>query len=421
MYILKAAYARPAGSGNRWAEVDLATLNATPLINVNQNYRDLRMILEGVTDPDVDLMFNFAHDVYNYLPAQQDMLVSAWFTWLGNKSLPTSPTKGLKTKYAVAANPWDAGYKVNTTEPGARPDDNSPPSARRDLLLTHAKVKPKTVFENALVSVCGFIHRLDYSEWGLYVKEGGITNTHSNSNTITMMSFAALGGVQQIPITEDMISGLPTDGSRLNNPLYISAKDYDWSTSTAFLCLGGKLLSMGDIFRPVGNGLFELQLHKFQYLQWWFEADKVLDLSSVKDVMPVRKENDTMLSLDDFYGADAIKAFLMLSQSFIVAVKTPGVFVEKWMLETSQQPGVFITERQPKGILVNNTGRILDYLLITEFQKYCLHTVDDLSERRQYWDADWRLKQAVDAKRPTIRPYDPVQAWMMEIGADTFM
>lgn len=423
MYTLKSAYARPEGVGNRLATVDISVLLATPLTNIARDYRDLHLILQGPTDPTKDLLFNYSRDVYDFFPAggTTGVTLQDWFTGLGNTALPYTIVEKLQTDIAVVADAWMAEFHVNTTQSGARPNDSVPPSARRDLLLTHKTVLPKTVYDNCLVSVCGYLHYTDYSDWGLYVKEGGITSSTSRKNTCSLISMAVLGGVKMIPITESMITGLPEDGGMLKGSIYLNTPGVDWSDKTAMLSLGGKLLPLGKTFRSNGPGEFELDLLNFPYAQHYMEALKVIDLSSMQAVMPSRATNDSMVAVEGLYSAAAIKAYLMLSQSFIIAVNSPGVFVESEHVWTTHNPGVFITEILPTGLLVSNTNRILDYLIKKERDRYALHTLPDLSERRMFWNTDWRNQAGIDNKRPTVRPFDPVQARMLSIGRDIFV
>lgn len=423
MYTLLRAYARPQGVGNRLTLQDVTAVGNTPVTQLNGLYRDLKLVFSHQVNVDQDLLFDFANQFENYLPKDAESLtLNQWLVKRGNASLPTKPVSGVRTLTALVASPIDAGYHVDMTLPGARPNDSVPRSAKRDLLLTHETVSPKTAYENVLVSVNGFFHPTDYSDWGLAVHEGGRTVIRSNLNTISLMSFANLGGVSILPITADMLSGFPPDASEpMAGSVYLNAQQIDWSSKTAVLCLGGRLIPLGKAFSAIGPGEFRFEVTKFPLLEHFYEADRYIDLESVKQTLSRRPEAPSMMAVEEFYNAKALTAYFTLPQSFIVAINSPGVFVDQELVESTQAPGTYITAKPPLGLLVNSLGRALDYYVEKELEQYVLSTDQDLIVQRTYNTTHWRNNLAVDSKRPTVKPFLKSRARMLTFGLDTFV
>ena len=423
MYTLLRAYARPQGVGNRLTLLDTATVGNTSVTELNGTYRDLKLVFSHQINVDQELLFDFANQFENYLPKDAETLtLNQWLVKRGNASLPTKAITGIKTLTALVGNPFDAGYHVDMTTAGARPNASVPRSAKRDLLITHETVPPKTVYDNVLVSVNGFLHPTNYSDWGLAVKEGGRTVIRSNLNLISLVSFANLGGVTCLPLTPGLLSGFPSDPKEpMGGSIYINAQAIDWSNKTALLCLGGRLIPLGKVFSAIGPGEFRFEVTKFPLLEHFYEADRYIDLESVKATLSRRADAPSMMAVEEFYNQKALTAYFTLPQSFIVAVNSPGVFVEENWVETTQAPGTYLSALPPTGLLVNHLGRVLDYHLEKELERYVLYTDQDLIIRRQFANTHWRNNLAVDSKRPTVKPFRKQRARLLTFGLDTFV
>lgn len=418
MYSLKKAYARNTVEGNRWMEVDTDTLLAEQIFQINGSYRDLNMILTHATEPDVDLLFNYSLDAAKFFNRTgQNITLLEWFTALGNLALPTEVARELRTLYACVANPFDAGFSVDKTIPSAQPNPDTPMAARRDLILTHPTLTPKTVYENCLGSINGFLHRSYHSDWGFYLQEGGRTATRSNNNAISLLSFANLGGIEIIPISEDMVTGLPEEG-QLSGPLYLNTGDYDWTGKSAMLVLGGYLVTPGKTFRPTGAGNFRLNILQYPVMDHFMEADEYLDMEAVRATMDRLEGSPSVTAVEQFFSKKTLLAYLTMSQSFIVAINSPGVFTNRYPVETTQAPGVYICAKQPTSLLVGETGRILDYVTFRELDKFTLHAGYGLVNKWMYRTTNWRRNQVLDNKKETLSPYRLMDAKLLEIGCD---
>ena len=421
MYSLAKAYARLSAGSGRLNEVSVADVLATPVNQVSVTWRGLVMMLRHHISPDVDEAFFFTEKAAMYhRDFNQERTVAQWLTFIGDTRLETVENAVKKTDFSYFANAFMAGYKVDLTRSGARPSTELPKAAQRDLFITHKTVPAPLLYTNAIASVNGFLHRGYVSEWGYYVQEGGKTIQVANDNRVSLLSFANLGGCQTIPIVESMIQGLPEEG-RLDTPLYINTPDFDWTGKTAFLSIGGRLLPLGNVFRSVGERSFEFRALQYPILQHFLEAEKVIDCSAIRALLTKKDGNPTAVSVDESFSKEFLKAYLTMPQTFLIAVNSPGVFVEYDDIEPTQSPGAFLAGYGLFGPLIADTGRLMDYSLIKELDRWVVLTSYGLRDNLLFEKAPWMGQNVVDSRCIGSKPKRKINPRHMTIGVDRFV
>lgn len=421
MYTPKKIYAKVNQNGLRWVEQDLATALALDVRAVGQVLGQTRMVLTHDTDTANLFLFDFFADGAEFVNQfEEQMTLGEWFVAMGSLALPTRPFTKLVNKQAMFSDAIHAGFKVECVVPGGVPSIELPWSVKTDLLVTKDGLPGATLEANLLASVNGYLHRTYSSSAGLYVMQGGRTVTVSDMNSLGLISLANLGGVKTFPITESMLGGLPEGEDELDRPIYVSVPDVDWGSHTAMLVLLGILIPMGTVFKPTGNGLFEVNLSNYPYLERFLSAERHLDLSQIRSVVANKQNAPSVISVTQSRQRDFIRQLMTISQTFIVAVPNPDVYIDKEPLEVSQHPCAFFHHEAVFSPVVSNTGRFVNYLLLDQTPKWTLLAPDGGHDHLRMHDIRWRTVGAVDAIRSNRNRFMPNRPSIMHIRVDLF-
>ena len=421
MYSLSRAYSR-ANVGARLKLVeDHQALFDLPTNKVNETYPFLILILTHNTQPTVELFFDYhSNGTYFNGNFDQSLPFSEWLKFVGGKNLSNDKRTKLKTAAVNVADIWEAGFKLDTAVPGGKPSKETLRAAKRDLYITHPTLKADLVGKNIVVSSAGYLHQTYWSEDAVYARGGGRTLSISNETPTSVISFANLGGCTTMPITPGMLQGLPEEGVKLNSAIYINTPDFDWTGKTAFFVLGGYLIPPGKTFNQIGDKTFEFKYLRYPIADHFFESEKILDLNSVRGVLTRREGNDDALSPAELYQREFIQAYLTHENSFIIAVNSPGVYVEYDALETIQTPGVYLSPKKPTGIAITDTTRIIDYLVRQEPFGWSIHSSVGLRSNYLFDKSPWMQQNIMDGREMGYQQKRKTYARMMTIATDTF-
>lgn len=424
MYTLTKAYQHDRQVKNKWVEVkDLATLLGTDVERINGLYGPVQLILTHNTEPEKNLRYDFLDKRREFkgpLPAT----LGQWLTAAAGINLSTTVFTGFMDGRVYYADVLEAKWDIHPTIPNGLPNPRHTDVTKSDLLLTPpSHLLPELVLNNCLHTVAGYLHRSYATTNGVYLRDGGATLNRSGMNTSGIISFSAVGSLKTYGITEDMLSALPEHGERqrrLSQPVYLKAPSYDPSKQTAFLSLMGVLLPLGKTFREVGDGLFEINLVQYDYLQTYMRAERILGFKDVKAKIETSKRAPTQISLYDARSRDFLLGILTCSQTFLIVVDTPGVYFEKIPMETTQNPMVFMHHSTIDGPVIDGQGVLLDYLINKDLDVFTIDTPPtDLVNRRMH-TAPFEYGDSVDSLPRHDKPLRRNTAYMLRIGKQTF-
>lgn len=422
MYTPTKIFAKVIDHGARWVEQDLATALAADVRTLNQTYGQVRMILTHATVPDKSFLFNFTQDSTDFVNRfTQKLTVAEWFVALGATTLPTTEFTRVKTSQAMYSDAIQAGFKVEAVVSGGPPSLEVPWALRTDLLLKHPTLSGGIIEANVVAVVNDYIHRTYSSDAGLYVMQGGRTMTVSDMNSVGLLSLANLGGCKTIPIVESMIGGLPEAGTILESPVYVSVPDIDWNTHTAVLVLCGHLIPLGNVFKATGNGLFEINLSHYPYLENFLQAERYMDLRQVRAVVDRQAAAPTMIAVQQARGRAFIKKLLTISQTFILAINCPDVYFDRMPLEGTQNPLRYIHHQAVTGPIIHHDGRLMNYLQEDNDEMWVIQSTVGVHDHMRMHDVRWRNANAVDAVRSNRDRLRPGRPSVMEIRQDSFV
>lgn len=421
MYTPQKIFAKVNQNGMRWVEQDLATALAVEVHSVGQVLGQTRMVLTHDTDKDKFFLFDFFMDALPFVNRfEQRMTVAEWFVALDNLALPTKEFKDITSVQAVYSDAIHAKFQVEMVVPGGGPSMDIVTSAKTDLLVTKKGMTGGMVEANCLASVAGFLHRTYSSSRGLYVMQGGRTVQVSGINSLGLISFSKLGGCKVVPMVESMLGGLPAPGDSLDGPVYVSVPGVDWSQHSAMLVLLGHLIPLGDVFRATGDGLFEINLLRYPYLERFLTAEKYMDLSQIRSVVSNKKDAPSVISVVETRQRDFLRELLTISQSFIVVIGKPDIYTNRIPLEAGGHPCAFFHHEAVKAPVVHHDGRVMNYLQLDHWPKWTLLAPEGPHDHMRMHDIRWRNANAVDAIRSNRDRLRPAAPSILEIKCDVF-
>lgn len=413
MYSLVKSLARTRGRTGSWSEVDLSGMDVFKLWT---DYSQIYLILTNpfITGP-ISLDLNLVRSQITLV--KPGTTLTQWLAGLGSQSLPTSTTiPVIKPKFVQYRDAVQAGYALTPIHRTINPGNDVLLSEKADLLLTKPELDYEEFYKNCLVDVNGLLHYSDFDSNGIHVYEAGNTGRISNDNHVGVLNFKPLGGVRCIPITEAMIKSGGSDPS-----LYINAiisTEESFVGKTVMLSFLGYLLPMDRAFRRLGDSSFALELRNQVVADWYFEAKKLIDLSSVELHLTYKNGGYDQIGLDEFTGDAVVKALLTLSQSFLVVINNADVYVDREQLGVSWTPDRYFTQTKPIWPVIFGKGRIFDYWTITEGDTYVLAGTDNQRPEYNFETTDWGLGNSIDNTQSTINPFRFSKAYFLKIGSD---
>lgn len=266
-----------------------------------------------------------------------------------------------KIKYAKYSDAVRAGYKIQTTIAGLNLPDNFPDDDKHDLSMTRPvfSTNMALLHDYTLISVNGYYHMTDTNDKEAFVLKGADTMRRSNNNHIGIFNFLDIGKLEKIPL--DITKIIPaTTGATLRDKITFSV-DQDLDNKSYILILGGYLVFPDtNVFWRSGNNSFNLDMNQLPYPQRIFESNHYLDLSSLKlSVIP--NNPDHGFDIDQLYSDDVIKAYMSMSQSFLVLVDIPHISIGTIPVSHADLPGMFTSYQDPSYPLIVTYGKTAEY------------------------------------------------------------
>jgi hypothetical protein len=411
-YSLVSAVARKRNSVEPWASVDISSMSFSQIYSAfarcivtlsnnllpNNVYLDLAAIQATAG-------LNFTTQTF-----------ISYLANLGNKSLPTTaqpPSTALTP--VLYGDAWQAGFSCDVANASVAPSVPLPIMDKHDVLLTRANTDYSFMAQHALITINGFFHYSGgVSNNGVYAIGGADTWRKGNDNQVGIYSFANVASLQLIPITESMIYK-QTELQELGEFTYLNVGQ-SFSGKTPMLVLGGYLHALDGCYDVVGNGQLRINFNKIPLPERIFESRKYLDLSSVPFASTANNPNQ--IAVSDLTNDAVIKAYLTLSQSFIVLVNTPYMYRRKWKLEQPKQPGRYYGYQQNLALfpLLGYVGRFRECVVKYDWGTYVFCTAENWKPNYLFRRTDWENQVSLDSSLVGSQPISWLPGYVLELG-----
>lgn len=353
MYTLVKAVLRERGINKVWENVDISNMT---IPNIFKKYHSGYLVLSS---PVMDhLQYVDIQELKKTKIPMNTQVFTQWLQTLSNTKLPAKEVEPTFSEGKIGyIDAWQGGYKIERADPQTGlPNKNRIETDLTDALITKSSVT-SSKFENALVTINGFLHRSGVTKAGLLVKDAGATLDASMKNQVGIISFAKLAPIKTVGLKDSQI--LRVDE---NVPLYNSAfinLGVDLTSKSIIMSLGGYFNMSGiEVINPE-MGIIKLQLTQANLHKRLLESIGKLNLKSLDLFMPdnTPKSIPVAQAIDDV----TIRKYLTLSQTFFVVVDTPALSVNRIMLGDVPKSGIYECANEPKLPLVTSIGLLPEY------------------------------------------------------------
>lgn len=412
MYQFQTAYLRENRRQDRWREVDLSD---TPVRDIGTDYDEVWLFLT-VPGSDNEVAVYFADIRDRTQSVSTSMTLTEWLTDNGNDTLPSrDDPPAFTTRYVAYVNAWHGGYQIQPIGRDGHPDQGGSNDMKADLLIQRDDLDPDYLARYGLFTVNGFVHRIDWSEYGVHILEGQASLRHANRNEIGVHSFTEVGELTYHSLTTEMIRPYRKDASLYDGVLLTLPEDIDLENKTLMLVIGGYLHVQGKVYRRVGDRSYRLDPKRLSFPERYFQSRHYIDLTPL-GIDPY-DHNDSLVSTNDLLSDSVVEAYLTLPQSFLVVVDTPELFQELVPLEPAGLPDRYLESGDaPQYPILGAYGRMLEYHILYEDGVSVIATDTNQRQRYDFQDRPWRSQKALDGSRYPAQPTESAQAYYRLMG-----
>ena len=190
------------------------------------------------------------------------------------------------------------------------------------------------------------------------------------------------------------------------------------------LSLGGYLIThMSNSFQPVGDNLYKIDIQNYPFIDRIMESKLFLDFSSFG--LTTNPNNINHYNKSELISDNFITKYITMSQSFVIVVDNPDIYVDRQFVKKDAFPGRFISYSEPKLPLMTYDNRLPEYWPICENGVWSLNVVN--SDRRNYYfdtmkstyvqDQDLNITDSVMSTNKANKK----DAFLLEIGSDMLL
>lgn len=396
------------GINKRWEIISLTTITVAQLF---ATYRKVQLKVQAPDDPDVEYLDleKLASEFQSFTGTVLSLL-----TQLDDRALPTIPTGVvINPRKALFKDAIRAGYDLTPVTAinglGAGLDLTSKPHLR--LTRGDTEFDYNYMFEHCLVSVNGFYHQTDTSGVdGLVVKDATRSLLISGENHVGILSFANVCPLEFRPITEPMFSHLAPGQAVIDLGTTVVGK------SVMLIFAGYMVFVDGEALKPYGETTYLVDLNKLNLVERYFEARRYLDVSLL-DITPA-PENLDQISIADLTDQETTRRWFNMSQTFFVVLDCPEMYVNRFQLQRSGLPHLYITHHRPDYPIALELGRQPAYLAQEEDNAWRITLHDNVIGNELYYSnplPTWTNTVGGDLSG---RPTHLSAAQLLEIGRD---
>lgn len=412
MYTLQSALGKSLSEGQLWGAIDLGDMTFATVV---ENYSTVYAILTNPFLPN-PVSLNLSAILPNIV--NQTQTFNAYLASLGNKSLPTTTSiPSLTTSYARYQDGFRAGYTITPIGSTEAVTYGATTATKPDVLLTKAGVNYTTFYQSCLVSINGYFHMTDTDgQTGVWVDQAMASAVKSKKNKLGILDFQDLGSLTMIPITADMIYKQNT-GQSLCNHAYLNVGQ-DLTQSTVMIVIGGYLHVLDNkTFRLVGTESLMIDFNNYPLFERYYESKDYIDLSSLGlDPYP---NNPDAVAVSQITSDAVLKAYLTLTQSFIVLLNNTNISVNLQKVKKAKTPGSYIAYQKPIWPLITGYGKINEYWSIYEYGQWSLRVeADNFKDNYLFRTVEKSDLVSITNQRDPMNPKDISDGYFLQIACD---
>lgn len=413
MYQVQQVLGLPVATGSKWVSVDVSSILVSVLF---RQYKKLVVVLQDnvVTENVINVNLDALRATYSQYANTLAVLIQSLGDGFAYQTLDALPNS--QVGYVTYNHAYLAGYKSNLAKAGINYEPGNDPELLTDVILTRPDIEmdAQGLFDYCLPSVNGFFHQFDFDGNNIFVKDGGVTVKKTNNNQVGLYNFKALSKLDVVPITDEKLS-IPEGFSLIKDRVRITLPD-TYNVKSFFLVVGGYAIwPQTDVLWQDTSRSFILNLSRLPILERILESREYIDISPLE--LPVTDTAPNAIFLEALYSDEVLRKYLCLSQSFIVLIDSPNLFVNRIKVRAFREPGLFSSLTEPKYPLFLGTGRVAEYWKERDGERWALTFTDNFRRMYQHYYEKLINLNLVQGQLRFDSPYYFSEGYLFEIGS----
>lgn len=410
MYVLKSCFLKKRDSEESYQNYDISRFTLGQIFNTFTDgyfvltHTKLRgtfyITLEKIRTTDLQLI--------------DTMTLSQWFSHNQKYALDTAKTPPVYKHGVVRySDAILAGYNIERIGRRMPRDSNISNADRIDLYLEKKGVKPIDLYNYALFSVAGFIHRHYPHEDGVCLLNGGETFNLTKVNTVGVMSFKDCGKIRPVEIKTDMIYN-SSSTVPLTHEILIKT-DEDLTGKSVMLVLAGHPIVSNAIIEKVTDesGIVKIRTKKLRLLDIILNAVGRINTDDLGVFLDKRSTVLNKVNVNDIYSDICITRLFTLPQTFLVLVDTDNLGMDRVAVSTTGLPTVYDYHEEPQYPLITSRGLIQEYWKQMSPWGWIVKTTDDIEKFKLYQTNLTKYHDVINNSSYTYRWYHDKPEFIM--------
>ena len=383
----------------RFEELDVSNLSIKSLL---RTYENIYLVLTHPVLSTKHTLDMRQHETL-FVAYPEDTTVLEWLAANGNDTLPTVEGEPeVSVNHVMARDAWQAGFKLDLCVPVGSPFNEANDYDKTDIWMTRDDTNYVDVKEHSLVTVNGFVHRMDADADGAYIKNGGTTFRKSGDAFVGLISFLNIGKVKCASITPEMIYN-PDITKLFSDSFYLNVP-FDMTNKVMGIVIGGYLhLATKDI-KVIGSNAMKVYMNRIPFLERYMVSRYKFDQSNLERFHVISEENETDYNLQSFYSNECIVELLTQSQSFIVGIDVDHLNTKIHQTTRTMLPGRFYFDERPLFPLRTELGLMPSFLSVEENGIWVIRIDNNLRQHRLMDKQRFRWQEKIDEKRLSGKP-----------------
>lgn len=424
-YTLQKVIAKEKGNNNRWhtniLPIDISTLTINDLIN---KYLEIHLVLSHTAIVSLQI-WNLANNL-NLVP-NRDITISAYLVSLGNTGLVSKDftSVSVESNYALYGDAYHSGFKPTLVPPTGHPFSNVTESEKTAILLTKPEIDYLDMADYCLAFVNNMVRPLEGSEHGLYIKNGVESLKIANDNKIGLLSFANIGKIKVLPITDAMLTesldSLDTfSGATLYTDLRLRI-DESLVNKSVIMVLGGYLHVADNTYKVTGDNIISVYMNRIRLGERIYESRLNRSMASLQSSMLMDSTDNFSINSSILNSNSVISKYLSDNSSFIVIVDAVDLLKETVYVTNENLVGTYSLPKSitPNYPLITGYGKLTHFIPRAKPNKWILSTNNDFLKRWRWQSTTPSELNVIDDALDTIKPYVHSPAFMLKISKET--
>lgn len=395
MYVYVKSVLRKKNTDEPWKDVNIANMLLSTIFD---NYVSGYIMLTNryLSKPVyMDLQEFKAMDI-----TTPDITFSMWLNYMGDNTFATNEIEPTYKEGTVSyCDAWQAGYVIKRMNLINDEVENMVDSDLPNLHLKKTGVSAQTLGEYCLTVVNGYLHFSDTYKDGIKIIGGAKTIDKTGNNQIGLLSFASIGKIKQIKITDEMITAT-NDKATLSRGLFINIGK-DISKYKVMLSIGGFLHYGKDSFNIVNvdEGILRVDIDSINI------HEKLLlgmnDLSYNENTLGISEHFPESIVKEKLLSDSSLRYFFTHNTTFIILIETDVISIERSMVDNVKLFSLYEYNTKPTLPLIDYYGRLPVYHFSEQSGKYILRTQPQYSAFYNYKTTDGSYNRINSVTAPT--------------------